>query len=176
MEKFSLRSTENPTEASLTLNWDQPNNVITDGDVTAYNIHFKASGGRNDYRSVMTVNAPARSIHLTRESGLKKYTVEVRARNFHCQGEWSCISEYMCMCTVLDMTVKTKKKKKTGMILRETIDIRYSSLSVWYSLSEVKCIHSLLHLDPCWPYLLSLVFLWHPYRKNSFSLLGHNES
>ena len=107
-----LRSTLNPNEASLTLNWDLPNNVISAGEVTAYDIRFKVSGGGNNYYSVMTVNAPARSIHLSRESGLNpltKYTLEVRARNFHCQGEWNCISEYIGMCmyvhAVLDMTV-----------------------------------------------------------------------
>jgi len=100
-EVQNLRANLNPTEASLTLNWDLPNNVITARDVTAYDIRFKASGGGNNYFSVMTVNAPARSIHLTRESGLNphaKYMLEVRARNFHCQGEWSCISEYIGMC------------------------------------------------------------------------------
>jgi len=98
-EVQNLRSTLNPIEASLTLNWDQPINTTTAGDVTAYDIRFKMYGG-NNYYSVMAVNAPARSIHLTRESGLKpltKYTIEVRARNFHCQGEWSYISEYIGM-------------------------------------------------------------------------------
>ena len=106
-EVQNLRSTLNTNEASLTLNWDQPNNVITAGDVTAYDIRFiiSGNGGGNNYYSIMTVNAPARSIHLTRESGLKpltKYSFEVRARNFHCQGEWSCISTYigMCMCSL----------------------------------------------------------------------------
>ena len=99
-EVQNLRSTLNPIEASLTLNWDQPINTTTAGDVTAYDIRFiiSGNGGGNNYYSIMTVNAPARSIHLTRESGLKpltKYTIEVRARNFHCQGEWSCISEYI---------------------------------------------------------------------------------
>jgi len=95
-----LRSTLNPNEASLTLNWDLPNNVISAGEVTAYDIRFKVSGGGNSYYSVMTVNAPARSIHLSRESGLNpltKYTLEVRARNFHCKGEWKCISQYIGM-------------------------------------------------------------------------------
>ena len=96
----NLRSTLTPHEASLTLNWDQPNNISTAGDVTAYDIRFKESGGGggNSYYSIMTVNVPARSIRLTRESGLKpltKYAFEVRARNFHCQGEWSCISDYI---------------------------------------------------------------------------------
>ena len=93
----------NPTEAFLTLNWDLPTNVTNAGDVTAYDIRFKASGGEggNGYYSVMTMNAPARSIHLTRESGLKpftKYTFEVRARNCHYRGNWSCISQYVGMC------------------------------------------------------------------------------
>ena len=103
----NLRSTLNPTEASLTLNWDLPNNVISAGEVTAYDIRFEVSEGGNNYYSVMTVNAPARSIHLNRESGLKpltKYTLEVRARNFHCQGEWNCISEYIGMCMYVQET------------------------------------------------------------------------
>ena len=101
-EVQNLRSTLNTNEASLTLNWDQPNNVITAGDVTAYDIRFEASGiaGGNSCYSMMTVNEPARSILLTRESGLKpltNYTLEVRARNFHCKGEWKCISQYIGM-------------------------------------------------------------------------------
>jgi len=40
-EVQNLRSTLNTSEASLILNWDQPNNVITAGDVTAYDIRLK---------------------------------------------------------------------------------------------------------------------------------------
>lgn len=101
-EVQNLRSTPNPTEASVTLNWDQPTNVTIDGDVSTYDVRFKVDGGvsRDNY-AVKTVKVPARSIHLTRQSGLKPFTsyiFEVRACNTHHNGRWSSISTYIGMC------------------------------------------------------------------------------
>jgi len=98
-EVQNLRANLNPTEASLTLNWDLPNNVTTAGDVTTYDVHFKVDGGEG--RGSYSVNAPATSIHLTRQSGLKpltKYVFEVRAHNIHHNGRWNSISKYIGTC------------------------------------------------------------------------------
>jgi len=75
------------------LNWDKPNNAKASGDVTAYDIRFRPSGGRTGegYRK-MTVRAPITSILLTEESGLqplRTYDFEVRARNDGHEGKWS---------------------------------------------------------------------------------------
>ena len=51
----------------------------------------------------MTVKAPATTIVLSRESGLKpltKYDFEVRARNPNHTGRWSAVSEYIGMNSV----------------------------------------------------------------------------
>lgn len=49
---------------------------------------------------IATVKAPATSICLTRESGLKplmKYEFGVRSRNAECEGKWSTVSKYIGM-------------------------------------------------------------------------------
>jgi len=54
----------------------------------------------------MTVDYPATSVHLTRENGLSprtRYEIEVRARNDHCEGEWSKVSKYIGMFIVYEM-------------------------------------------------------------------------
>ena len=51
----------------------------------------------------VTVKAPATSVILSRESGLKpltKYDFEVRARNSNHTGRWSAVSEYIGMNSV----------------------------------------------------------------------------
>ena len=92
----NLRSTLHTNIPSLTLHWDKPSNVKTAEEVTAYDIRFKPAGSwwRKDYHK-MTVYSPATSIYLTRENGLNpriRYEFEVRARNNHCEGEWSKVS------------------------------------------------------------------------------------
>jgi len=49
-------------EPSVTLTWDPPNNVKSDGDIAAYEIRFKEEGGDYDKR---TVDASTTSIVLT---------------------------------------------------------------------------------------------------------------
>ena len=94
----------NTSAGSLFLEWDRPTNCETDQDLTAYDIRFKpcASFEKKDY-CMMTVKAPAKNIHLTRESGLKphkNYDFEVRARNTGYEGNWSGILQHigMSMC------------------------------------------------------------------------------
>ena len=94
-----LRSTLHTNIPSLTLNWDKPSNVKTAEEVTTYDIRFRPAGSWwiQGYRK-RTVNSPATSVHLTRENGLNpltKYEFEVRARNDHCEGEWSKVSIYI---------------------------------------------------------------------------------
>jgi len=93
-----LKSTLDRKRPSLTLNWDKPNNAQTAKDVTAYEVRFRPSESRREESFCkMTVKAPATSILLTRESGLKslvKYDFEVRARNTKHEGKWSTVSEY----------------------------------------------------------------------------------
>lgn len=95
----NLRSTLDDTIPSLILNWDKPSNAITDEDVTAYDIRFPLpeAGRHTGYRR-LTLKAPATSVRLTRESGLKpllKYEFEVRSRNAEREGEWSTVSKYI---------------------------------------------------------------------------------
>ena len=96
-----------PSTGSLFLEWDRPMNCETVEDVTVYDVRFKpcASLEKKDY-CMMTVKAPARSILLTRESGLKplkNYELEVRARNAGYEGNWNGILEHigMSICVFL---------------------------------------------------------------------------
>ena len=96
----NLRSTLGTNTPTLTLNWDKPQNMTTDGDITSYHIHFKPCGREGNYCKKI-VFPPATSILLTRESGLKpltKYTFEVRAWSTFREGKWSEVSEYIGMC------------------------------------------------------------------------------
>ena len=71
----------------------------TDGDVKSYDIRFKPCGSEGNYCKE-TVVAPATSIILTRDSGLKpltKYKFDVRARSVSQEGKWSELSEYIGM-------------------------------------------------------------------------------
>jgi len=69
----NLRSTLDPDIPTLTMHWDKPINMTTDGDVKSYDIRFKPYGSEGNYCQ-KTVVAPATSIILTRESGLKPLT------------------------------------------------------------------------------------------------------
>jgi len=67
--------------------------------VTAYDIRFRPAGSWwiQGYRKI-AVNSPATTVLLTRENGLNPlttYEFEVRARNDHCEGEWSKVSIYI---------------------------------------------------------------------------------
>ena len=100
----NLWSTTDTSQASVTLNWDKPDNVKAAGDVTTYDIRFKAYGLDLDdlfqEYSGVTVKAPATSVLLTRQSGLTpltKYKFEVRARNDGHEGRWSGVSGYSGM-------------------------------------------------------------------------------
>ena len=93
----NLRSTIDVNVPTLTLHWDKPKNVTTDGDVKSYDIRFKPCGREGNYRKE-TVVAPATSILLTRESGLKlwtKYDFEIRAQNSYQEGKWTKHSKYI---------------------------------------------------------------------------------
>ena len=97
----NLRSNPDPDIPTVTLYWDKPSNVKTAEEVTAYDIRFRPAGSwwRKDYQ-MMTVDYSATSVHLTRENGLNpqtRYEIEVRARNDHCEGEWSQVSKYIGM-------------------------------------------------------------------------------
>jgi len=95
----NLRSTLDPDIPTLTLHWDKPTNMNTDGDVKSYDIRFKPCGREGNYCKE-TVVSPATNIILTRESGLKpmtKYKFEVRARSTSQEGKWSELSEYIGM-------------------------------------------------------------------------------
>ena len=83
-------------------------NCETDQDVTVYDVRFKpcASLEKKDY-CVMTVKAPARSLVLTRESGLKplkNYELEVRARNAGYEGNWNGILEHIGMSICISLS------------------------------------------------------------------------
>ena len=92
-----LRSNRDPNRPSVTLYWGEPKNCELTGEVTAYEIRFRPSGWWiGDYKT-STVDAPATSILLTGKSGfnsLLPHDFEVRARNAHCEGEWTRLSEY----------------------------------------------------------------------------------
>ena len=93
----NLRSTLDPDIPTLTLHWDKPRNMTTDGDVKSYDIRFKPCGRKGNYCQ-MAVVAPATSILLTRESGLKpmtKYDFEIRAQSFDQEGKWTKHSKYI---------------------------------------------------------------------------------
>jgi len=93
----NLRSTLDITVPTLTLHWDKPKNITTDGDVKSYDIRFKPCGREGNYCK-KTVVAPATSILLTRESGLKpmtKYDFEIRAQNSYREGKWTKHSKYI---------------------------------------------------------------------------------
>ena len=95
----NLRSTLHTNIPSLTLHWDKPSNVKTAEEVTAYDIRFRPAGSWwiQGYHK-RTVDSPATSVLLTRENGLNPLTMyefEVRARNDHCEGEWSKVSIYI---------------------------------------------------------------------------------
>ena len=97
----NLISILDSSRPSLTLCWDKPVNCVIDEDVTAYDIRFSPSGNFDEEgHCKMTVKAPARSIVLTRESGLKplmKYKFEVRARNASNEGYWNSELDYIGM-------------------------------------------------------------------------------
>ena len=85
----------------MTLTWDKPDNAKAAGDVTTYDIRFKACERDSEKYSGMTVKAPETSVLLTRQSGLKpltKYRFEVRARNDGHKGRWSTVSNFIGMC------------------------------------------------------------------------------
>jgi len=93
----NLRSTLDTNIPSLTLNWDKPSNVKTAEEVKTYDIHFRPAGS-SLRKTQVTVDSPATCVHLTRENGLNPlttYEFEVRARNDHCEGEWSKVSIYI---------------------------------------------------------------------------------
>jgi len=93
----NLRSTLDVNVPTLTLHWDKPKNITTDGDVKSYDIRFKPCGREGNYHKE-TVVAPATSILLTRESGLKlwtKYDFEIRAQNSYQEGKWTKHSKYI---------------------------------------------------------------------------------
>ena len=95
----NLRSTLDPDIPTLTLHWDKPKNMNTDGDVKSYDIRFKPCGSEGNYCKE-TVVAPATSVILTRDSGLKpmtKYKFEVQARSTSQEGKWNELSEYFGM-------------------------------------------------------------------------------
>jgi len=92
----NLRSIPHTSAATLTLSWDKPSNVKTAEEVTAYDICFRPARSywKRGYHK-MTVDSSATSVVLTRENGLNprtRYEFEVRARNDHCEGEWSNVS------------------------------------------------------------------------------------
>ena len=96
----NLRSTLDPDIPTLTLHWDKPRNMTTDGDVKSFDVRFKPCGREGNYCKE-TVVAPATSILLTRESGLKpltKYDFDVRAQSVFQEGRWSTLSKYIGMC------------------------------------------------------------------------------
>ena len=96
----NLKSTPDTRQASVTLNWDKPDNVKAAGDVTMYDIRFKTYGWDLEDYTRMSVKASETSVLLTRQSGLKsltKYKFEVRARNDGHEGRWSSISDYTGM-------------------------------------------------------------------------------
>ena len=112
----NLRSTLESDILSLTLNWDKPSNVKTAEEVTAYDIHFRPAGRWwiQGYHK-MTVDSSATSVVLTRENGLNPLTMyefEVRARNDHCEGEWSKVSKYIGIFIVYEI-LKLKIDKQT---------------------------------------------------------------
>jgi len=95
----NLRSTLDTDIPTLTLHWDKPKNMVTDGDVISYDIRFKptGSGWEGNYCKHI-VNPPATSILLTRESGLKpmtKYDFEIRVQSFCHEGKWTKDSKYI---------------------------------------------------------------------------------
>ena len=98
-EVQNLRSTTDPSTGSLTLDWDRPLNCETAKDVTVYDVWFKTCASlEGEGYCKTTVKAPATSIHLTRESGLKplmKYEFKIRARNAGHDGTWSRIVKYV---------------------------------------------------------------------------------
>ena len=66
--------------------------------MTAYEIRFRPSDSwwLKPYEKT-TVKAPTTSVILTKKDGLnslKKYDLEVRAKNADSEGEWSKVSEY----------------------------------------------------------------------------------
>ena len=82
----------------MTLQWEKPNNVKCDEDVTAYDIRFRPSDSwRITPYDKTAVKAPTTSVVLTKKDGLdslKTYDLEVRAKNADSEGEWSKVSEY----------------------------------------------------------------------------------
>ena len=71
--------------------------MTTNGDVKSYDIRFKPCGREGNYCQKAVV-APATSIFLTRESGLKpmtKYDFEVRAQSSDQEGKWTKHSKYI---------------------------------------------------------------------------------
>jgi len=94
-------STLDPDIPTLTLHWDKPKNMVTDGsgDVMSYDIRFKPTGsGWEGNCCKLNVNPSATSIILTNESGLKpmtKYDFEIRVQSFCHEGEWTKDSKYI---------------------------------------------------------------------------------
>ena len=82
----------------MTLQWEKPNNVQCDEDVTAYDIRFRPSDSwRITPYDKTAVKAPMTSVVLTKKDGLdslKTYDLEVRAKNADSEGEWSKVSEF----------------------------------------------------------------------------------
>ena len=107
----NLRSTLDTNTPSLTLSWDKPNNMITDGDLVSYHIRFKPTGsGWEGNYCEKKINAPATSIVLTRKSGLKpmtKYDFGIRAQSSRHEGKWTKISKYICKFMSLIATTLT---------------------------------------------------------------------
>ena len=95
----NLRSTLDTNVPTLTLNWDKPKNMVTDGDLVSYHIRFKPTGsGWEGNYCMKNVNPPATSILLTRESGLKpltKYDFEIWAQSSHHKGKRTKHSKYI---------------------------------------------------------------------------------
>ena len=63
----------------------------------AYEIQFRPSNNRFTSYKKTVVHAPTTQIRLTKEDGLeslKKYDLEVRAKNADGESEWSKVSEY----------------------------------------------------------------------------------
>ena len=95
----NLRSSLDTNVPTLTLNWDKPSNMTTDGDVVSYHIHFKPTGsGWEGNYCTKNVIPPSTSILLTRESGLKpmtKYDFEIWAQSSHHKGKRTKHSKYI---------------------------------------------------------------------------------
>lgn len=96
----NLRLTRSADRCSVVLTWDEPKDVKHTGEVTVYDIRFRPSGSK-DFCHATTVNAPATSVTLTRESGLNSrvpYCFEVRARSTNWEGQWQSVSDYAGTC------------------------------------------------------------------------------